>query len=86
MVLKVCYRRELWDEEESSILEREEKIVAFGAKRHFPWHYSRHTASHNRVLERRHHAAEGHYKEHSPSAVKKVGPCSVVALAFLRYR
>jgi hypothetical protein len=49
-------------------------FVALGAKWHFPGHYSWHTASHNKVLERRHHAAKGHYKEHSPSVVKKVGP------------
>ena len=60
------------DEEKSLILEREERFVALGAKRQFLEHYSWHLASHKKVLGHR-DAAEGHSKEHSPSAVKRVG-------------
>ena len=74
MVLKVkcaSLTRTL-DEEKSLILEREESFVAQGAKHHFLEHYSWHLASHKKVLGHR-DAAEGHSKEHSPSAVKRVG-------------
>ena len=47
--------------------------MRLGAKRHFPGDHSWHMASHNKVLERR-DAAEGHSKDHSLNAVKKVGP------------
>ena len=60
------------DEENSLILEREERFVALGAKRKFLEHYSWHLASHKKVLGHR-DAAGGHSKEHSPSAVKRVG-------------
>ena len=75
MVLKVkcALLPRTLDEEKNLILEREESFAALGAKRHFPWHYSWHLASHKKVLERR-DAVEGHSKEHSPSAVKRVGP------------
>ena len=79
MVLKVkcALLTRTLDEEKSSVLEREESFVALGAKRHFPGDYSWHLASHKKVLERL-DAAEGHSKEHSPSAVKMVGPSNAL--------
>ena len=73
MVLKVkcaSLTRTL-DEEKSLILEREERFVAQGAKRHFLEHYSWHLAP---------GCGGGHSKEHSPSAaVKRVGPSNATS-------